>query len=465
MEKDNFLNYEHVHVHFIYSFTWDITKLKFDKLKTKLTKNKKTKWEECLIYERPINWRNRKLNHYYHPNLISENKNVLQKNVFLKEINTVCIPIEPYMDSNVKKYISLPINLQYTIRLFENGTGTCTFICCLDKREANFTNIHRILRLSPNISNKSNSNFTDSFILNPFFKTFKTSNTIFKKFINKKFITLQQIFWCLFNESFSNELKSDSINITWKDLWLDDNLLELSESSYNWQSPFVFTIAEINKEDYNEHFRYVKNAPPCENTVKEISSIACKLTLDNLKIDEEYKNLDLEYIKQNLGYSEKHHRLKNFCLDERLFFTFSRRGAIAITDNLYKIPSSFVVPSLLNLLEILRSRWHLCNIVNLGLDQAIYKLVSCEEDVPPTNLLNEIYKWRTLFALYLRDPIASLFDGGSIIEIAEIAEEKLWLNKLTSETYRKFDTLDKLLRDYLERKRIEMFFKDKLKSN
>lgn len=457
-KEKKFLDYKHVHIHFTFSLSWDITQLKFNDLRVEFQKLDK-RWELLHIHERPIFWDKKKFHKSYQPNLISENIKVLQIDGMLEDNATICIPIEEFKGQKLNRYEKILTNIQYTLRIFDNGTGIFTFIVCLDRKYASFKNIHRILRLAPNIANDGSSDFAQSFLLNPFIKGERDRKNCFilNKLDTFKYVTLQQLFWCLFTEPYPEWLRMEKFD--WAKLWLDDDLLGLKDvklvAPINWQSPFVFIIAEIENQDYERYIKNYKVHEGGENTVKEIASIACKMTLDNRNIEDDFNHLDLEYIKKNLGYSEEYKRLTNLCLDDRLFFTFSRRGAIAITSDMNRIPSNFVVPSLVNLIEILRARWHLCNIVNISLDKAIHDASYVSNNISPAKILDDIYKWRALFALYLRDPVPSLFDGGSITEIAEMAGEKLWLNKLTLDTFRKFDTLDKLLKDFLERKRVE----------
>src|SRR5437868_7716605 len=244
--KQQFLDYKHVHVHFIFSFTWDITQVKFIDLKKTLQEADK-RWGSYHIHERPIIWAKKKFHSYYQPNLISENIKVLQINDTLANKAIICVPAEEFKDQKLNRHDKIEANIQYTLRIFENGTGTFTFIVCLDKKFASFKNIHRTMRLAPNIADNKSMNYAQSFLLNNFIENKK--NIFFQNELSSfKYITLQQIFWCLFTKQYPECLTMEQYD--WGKLWLDDDLLGLKNvtpAPVNWQSPFVFIIAEIEQ--------------------------------------------------------------------------------------------------------------------------------------------------------------------------------------------------------------------------
>ena len=104
---------------------------------------------------------------------------------------------------------------------------------------------------------------------------------------------------------------------------------------------------------------------------------------------------------------------------------------------------------------MLRARWHMGSVVSARLDQAIADIAQSSREnggqgsMTPLNLMEIMFRWRTLAGTFLRDPVPFLCDGGSVTEIAEIAERLLWLDRLRGEIARKFELLDQLVRDYL----------------
>jgi len=241
-------------------------------------------------------------------------------------------------------------------------------------------------------------------------------------------------------------------------IWGRSDVVDLKDLKQDFQSPYVFTIAEVER---NSFLRFRKH--PSVHNAREVGSILCKLTLDNRYVQRDFLHMSEDYLSKVLPYNNERQGLLNLCLDRRLFFTLSRRGAIAITAGLEIIPSYFVIPSLLNLCEILRTRWYMGSVVSAGLDKAIAEIGSSAPNPSGDNpldtmeLTRNMFKWRTLAGAFLRDPVPFLFDGGSISEIAEMADRLLWLDHLRIETTRKFDFLDNLVSDYLNIQRWREF--------
>ena len=149
-------------------------------------------------------------------------------------------------------------------------------------------------------------------------------------------------------------------------------------------------------------------------------------------------------------------RIKNYSHHKDLFYTIDKRGAIAITHDFESNPSFFVLPTFMNLVEILRSRWHIGSIVNLKLDELFEEL---SENSDLSKIQNEIFKCRKLYGLFLKDPAPYLFDGGAITEIAITGDEIFWLSKLSTEMDNKLKTIDKLIDDLFLIKQYKEFTK------
>jgi len=243
----------------------------------------------------------------------------------------------------------------------------------------------------------------------------------------------------------------DPKNLKASDLsrWLDWELLEWPrnasgeyEINYPWQNPYVFTICELRKPIKGERFsaQAVVSARG-----REMASILTKMNLNNDRIDKDFQCMGDDYMSHALPFNSKRKALRNLSHDDRLFFSFSRRGALAITAKMDAIPGYFVLPSFVNLLEILRARWHLGNAVNLELDKAIEMLVSEGGEPPTMYALSAVHRARAMLAMFLRDPVPYLFDGGAVTEIAQLADTELWLSRLRVNAHEKLTTLDKLI--------------------
>lgn len=466
-QEHPFLSYNRAVIHFIYSFSWDVTKRTWSDLRTDLDAKK---WRTRQLHERAFSAEGDLVNSYQ-PGLVCQTM-VLEKSGEVAKEATLISPIEQYQDKDLKKVRSLTVPMKYIVRLFDNGSGIVTFsvplseaTCTLDKNdtciaEKNkrfFENIHLVLHLANNVDYgeepvHSHTQLTSTFIKLPANSIMATDSLL--PVSDKECLTFSAGY-CSLHDLFRRWVLSDNPP-SWaprdaKDLWTDSHVLNTRDLGQDFQTPFVFTAAEVER---NSFLRFRKS--PTIDSAREVGSILCKLTLDNRFILENYLNLSEDYIKEVLPYSRARGGLLNLCLDRRLFFATSRRGAIALTARLTDIPASFVIPSFLNMCEILRGRWHIGCVVSARVDQAISELANAISDpkgaspsTSPLTIMERMVKWRLLAASFLRDPVPFLFDGGSICEMAEQCEKLLWLERLKTELIGKFQVLDQLVRDYL----------------
>jgi hypothetical protein len=239
-----------------------------------------------------------------------------------------------------------------------------------------------------------------------------------------------------------------------KDLWFDRKILTSKQSRFNnWQSPYTTTILELDRESYDafEKFQSVGD-------IKEIASLAARFSLYNDKVTSELHMLKRVFVYESLGFyvttcdeqGRQGPRIKNYSHHSDLFYTMGRRGAVAASPAFNSNPSYFVLPTLVNLIEILRSRWHLGSIVNLKLDDLLERI----SHVPNiADLEDQVFQCKILFGLFLKNPTPYLFDGGAITEIAEAGEKTFWIERLRVEMASKFWIMDKLVNDLYNRRR------------
>ena len=144
MENDsNKLKYKKAIINIIYSFTWDVTECDFNELveSSKYIKN----WKKLFLFERPVELMDSKKQAAYHPNIISQNLSVLHRDETINEDVEIIVP------NNAKGLIQSKIitKLSYSLRIYENGSGNCTF--SFDIIEPSYYKINAILRLSSSI--------------------------------------------------------------------------------------------------------------------------------------------------------------------------------------------------------------------------------------------------------------------------------------------------------------------------
>jgi len=470
-QEHEFLEYEEALVYFIYSFSWD-NSITWEGLKKDLLRGGKGEiledgslsrkgWRMRRLHERVL-WDSGEVGPTYQPTLVTR-KYVLERTYPLGSL-VLLVPNEPYSGINIRECRKLTVDAEYTVRLFENGGAICTFTIHLPTEVANFENIHSVLHLAHNVDlgrepDGQQVHLTNAFIEIPSKRTRQADLSLFPKEkgdsyatdSGKNFCSLHDLFRKLLNRKLSWTPVRQSAFLS------DGGVVDYDQLNQDFQSPFVFTAATVER---NSFLRFRKS--PTLNAAREVGSILCKLTLDNRYITKDFLHISEDYLATFLPYNAMRQGLVNLCLDRRLFFSFSRRAAVALTPRLDEIPSYFVVPSLLNLCEILRIRWYMGSIVSAELDNAIAKIGSSTpgsggKPLDVKQVIEEMFKWRTLAGAFLRDPIPFLFDGGSVSEIADLADRLLWLDHLRVEVTRKFDFLDKLVADYLNLERFRDF--------
>lgn len=432
------IKYKSAVINQIFTFAWDISETCFSDLCESVKDSED--WEVMGLFERPIKWNgNQKAN--YHPNIVSQNLNVIQSSGLI-DANAIIKPL---------RLDDFTCGLYYTIRVHENGTGNCTLSFNL-KESVDIKKIHSILRLSSSIYYKGEGNNSEHDRIHENYSSIVLSeNSVLK---SNKNLSLVSLFEKITDKITPEEWNKDVLSF-------DKKVISSKTKNYeNWQTPYPVSLVELEEESYKKFED--KQSP---ESIKELGSIACKLTGENLKIEDDISKLKREYLFNSFGYyncicdnkscgetdyNRTGARLKNYSHHSDLFYTIGKRGALAVTPSFYNNPSYYAIPTLLNLTEILRSRWHLGSIVNLKLDD-LMEVISHEKNLK--KLQDEVFNCRVLFGLFLKNPAPYLFDGGAITEIAEIGESIFWLNKLSVEMDKKFKIIDNLLDDIYSRQR------------
>jgi hypothetical protein len=437
-------------VHFIYSLAWDCERVPWKKLLQQLTARG---WKVRRLHERTLDGESVLPGPTYQPNLVSRAR-VLEWSVVVASSLRVKAPIEIYRGQELPKCREIEISLELTIRLFENGGGVATFLA-KPVGQLDFIGLHTLLRLAANVDRgegtegekETHDHLTAAFIdisqLSADASDLLPNESRESPTFGWGYISLHDVFRRLIS------IKHPRLPEKAPEIWIDNESLDTTDVHQDFQTPFVFIVGEVEEKEY-----WIVTEGPSREQSQKIASLVCKLTLDNRHIERDYGYISEDYMRAALPFSETRRALANLCLDRRLFFTTSRRGCIALTPDLVGLPSYFVIPSLLNLVELLRVRWHLSSIVSTRLDRAIAQL-SLGSDERPEEILRSLFRWRAMFGSFLRDPIPILFDGGSVTDVAEVAEKQHWLPQLLVETERKLDCLERLLRDKLNVRRWE----------
>lgn len=479
-----FLDYKHAEVHFIYGFVWKSSVNFRCEVFRQGIKKGTDGWITPLVHERIIgdmesNGVERKWVGAYQPTFELE-KRCLEKCGDLpteqdRERLSLIVPMEnnpevslpqpqvgrplPKRSSAKSRYVTCPLLGKWTIRLFDTGSGTLTIRLCLQdfeklERKERFRRIQWLLRLVPNMDNapEGHSNtvlekdgpIADSFLFAPVWGTCRLFNVM----SHLRDTALKTLPKSVFENG--SVKKHPPVVVDETMLAHDPDCVEPRQHirafekypAGNWyenQTPFTFVTGKVGKVDLK---RLSGESP---QIAKELASIYARLTLDNRRAHQNFSLLTEDYMRRALDIDEKPFRIKNVSHDERLFVAFSKRGAIALTSDPDHLPSVFVIPSILNLFEIMRARLFTGVAVGSKLTDFAREVASSEPTAGRQIDFKSYLYLRKLVVLNLTDPLQYLFDGGSTTELAIAADRALAVTDTWNRVRRTFDVVDHVM--------------------
>ena len=494
----DFLNYQHAECHFVYAFMWraykksaskneefeptdlsrDVFRLSAHEYSATAIKNSKLgDWTKKLLHERHIghidddpveeDWVGA-----YQPTFVTK-RAVLQFETN-PESAQIIVPLGVNIDlprsgSAVENGIeddvaALPVRIQCTMRLFETFTGTLSVRVSIDKaflpklsNADRYRCVHWLLHLTTNMDDEGQQPnckgrkrpITDSFLFQKHVGTFR----LFDYMRNNRFRGLDDFPKQLFSQQKAqNKIWVDSKSFAFHHSGRSAPEVRIYENSSEceWrenQSPFIVTNLVVGDEAWQEIVKpdYLENANADRKaTINhanrrascELAAIYTRLTLENHKIPDNFLNISFDYLNQVLGFDLEGRGLPNLCLDDRVFFGFSKRGALTLTHVPEKLPAVFVIPSFLNLFEILRTRTIAGIVITSELSDLAAELgrigIDKNQDTKATytDQLKNFRNLRQQLLLQQQNPIHFLFDGGSVTELALAAERELFVSEI-----------------------------------
>lgn len=143
--------------------------------------------------------------------------------------------------------------------------------------------------------------------------------------------------------------------------------------------------------------------------------------------------------------------LFNMGVDARLYVHVSRRSALCIFRDMATPPADHFLNDLLNLVEIVRARWHMLIIMNQVVDHAIRDFRSGVEDEDyESDKLRELVRLREWLSTSLEDPGIYVVAGEFLSNLSGHLEKTFRIDKLRKLVLGKFKLLEKLYRDVTE---------------
>lgn len=481
--EHEFLDYTRVDVHFIYSFLWKTSAPIKTDVFTKGLNLTNTGWKTPLIHERIIGETDGGVEEAtwvgaYQPNFVFERRCLETSGDFtaderLSNQTWLVVPMGigvrlPEVGEELSSTeweensgcVIRPILSTWTMRLFDSGMGTFTIRLCLKDEDfsgtpsARFSLIHWLLRLTPNLDaapeahdiviEDSDFPIVDSFIYSSAFGTCR----LYDLMLFHRETALRSVPPGLFEEEGdpNRAFYADEHSLAYRNTSeISSTLLRPTQQNTftksNWrenQTPFIF-ITAVTRESSLARLR--ESSPLL---AKEVGSLCAKLTLDNRRTLEDFSELSIDYLVKALSYDQEQERLISLSHDQRLFYTFSRRGAVAISASPDRLPALFVIPSLLNLFELAKARLHSGVILGTRLAELANSLASMKPDADSIDEI-EYAHLRKLVVLNLQNPVQYLFDGGSVTELATLIEKALFINEVWRDVQRSFDMVDRLM--------------------
>jgi hypothetical protein len=481
-----FLDYKHAEVHFVYGFIWKSTEQIQPQVFRSGVSARDGGWISPLVHERVIgnldtNGVEQKWVGAYQPtfelekrcleksgDLASEEGETAKLSLLVPMANKIDLPLK---DTNVdlfgqsgakKKLVSCPVLGRWTLRLFDTGAGTFTVRICLQNfqrltRQERFCRIQWLLRLVPNMDNapeghsetelQKDGPIADSFLFASHWGTCRLFDVM--RYIRDR--TLGDMPRSLFEKTKPKDkpyIKADDSMLA-HDSGAKETKRQLSPFTQypagNWyenQTPYTLVTGIVGERDLKQLGR----ASPM--TAKEIASIYARLTLDNRRAHQDFSLLSEDYMRRALDIDASLFRIRNVSHDERLFVAFSKRGAIALTCDQDSLPAVFVIPSILNLFEIMRGRLFAGVAVRANLTDFAREVARSEPAAGEQIDFKTYLQLRKFVVLNLNDPLQYLFDGGSTTELATAADRALAVSETWNRVRCTFDVVDNLMKTW-----------------
>jgi len=133
-------------------------------------------------------------------------------------------------------------------------------------------------------------------------------------------------------------------------------------------------------------------------------------------------------------------------VDARLFVAASRRSVLCICRDQEQDPAYYFLPGLLDICEIVRTRWHMLIMLNRVLDNMMSKMFieMRSGSINTEASLYDIMKLREWLALGLQDPGMYIVAGDALSKIYDNIIDTLRIDQLTEMMLQKATQLEKL---------------------
>lgn len=412
-EYQSYLPYKSVDLYFIFSFVLDFV----ESYETIVERLEELKWRQG----RPPDRRGRPpFLHIKRKVKSSDSPKYLSTSVSSRLLPPKSFKL--YYNEKDRHSDEFNVGMEAWARLFDNGAGSVTFKVTLED-DVNFRRIYEAHSLNQ--------------------RMFEKEDTFSRLMWNGKKTDLFNIFSELV-ENLVSDLNSSREFVVLQ----DEEIMDFDAEDVESQNPYVLSVVELQAPEEGEEAKAIGDvASPEESRYKELAAILFRLVysysfFDNLKGH-------IINVKIPSDLLDESGRVRNYAWDKRSLMWFSKTSSLFACNSKDDVPAVLIKNSLLDTLEIIRTRWHMSILINaqLDLDLENFRAVASEMNL---EILKNLNRLRKRFASYLHDPLPYSFEGGSVSEIADVASRGMQLAELRNMTIDKFATLDKLHADQMK---------------
>lgn len=373
-----------------------------------------------------------------------------------KELHTARNVVLQYgrFDNDTKNIVldEFPVELQSLIRVADNGSGCVTYRITTTA-DTDFRRIYKVLSLSQRPDDSESSRLVVNDSVKRLYDLFAQDLFAVERDINADIDT---------SLCFDVKVPTEHL-VQLEDREIMDFGDPLHGSSRTpTQNPYVLTILEIepgpgcNGKMFWEEGN-LEDKSTRDKQHRELTALLLRLVFPRESLNDGLE-LCLSRTRLPCELQDTNGGLRNYSWDSRILICFSRVSSLFACMNKSVEPERLLRNSLLDTVEILRSRWHMSILLNALLDQDMeyIKDYASEENL---KALQRLIKRRKQFAYFLDDPLPYIFEGGSIIRIVDVAESEMWLEKLQELLFKKLAILDRLYEDQMKFIRTKEFQK------
>lgn len=230
--------------------------------------------------------------------------------------------------------------------------------------------------------------------------------------------------------------------------WIDKEVIDVRKET---QSPWVVTVLEVDgavadafcSPELSGAGFYEEKMARVKAYESQIAPIVFRAVSEDFPLEPTYLNA------QN---SASVSGLSSLNVDARLFVSVSRRSILCICRDKDQDPAKYFLPSLLDICELIRMRWHMLIVMNKLLDITIRTLRKEGEkkDRKPEDELREMMNLREWLATCLEDPGIYSVAGDALSQIYQDQRKTFRLDELQQMLLGKIDLMDRMYRDLVQ---------------